>query len=438
MRCNRACSYCFAKEKLHSYKDKNAPTEISIENVEKALAFLSKTHCDAIQLAGGEPTIHSKFTEIMTLLLKNNLRVNLLTNALWNPELNAFFDKISPVSLGFLLNIDHPKTYKNSEKERLEENLAFLSKRGNITLSFNLFEKKPDYDYIFELVTKYGFKNLRLSFSMPVSVEGKTNTHLPIEEYKQAAKYVMDFTHRAEQLGATVGLDNAVPICMFTPQELSELMIKQVVSPQRNFVCNPAIDIGPDLSVWRCFGTSKLFNKKLDDFDSLGEILEYYQRMSRLYQFKFYPLKECETCEHAKKERCQGGCIGFAQAKCEELNLCVSEIQDKELLQLKPKLSSKVSLQRYNLPVDVATINFHDGFEMEIPPDMVELIALLDGRTTILEALTARISGASQPQEPDEINELLMEISAKEIMPTIRRLLDRKALCCNSPNKKQR
>ncbi len=238
----------------------------------------------------------------------------------------------------------------------------------------------------------------------------------------------MDFTHRAEQLGATVGIDNAVPICMFTPQELSELMVKQVVSPQRNFVCNPAIDIGPDLSVWRCFGTSKLFNKKLDDFDSLGEILEYYQRMSRLYQFKFYPLTECETCEHAKKERCQGGCIGFAEAKCEELNLSVSEIQDKELLQLKPKLSSKVSLQRYNLPVDVATINFHDGFEMEIPPDMVELIMLLDGKTTILEALNARISGASQLQEPDEINELLMEISAKEVMPTIRRLLDRKAL----------
>jgi MoaA/NifB/PqqE/SkfB family radical SAM enzyme len=428
MRCNRACNYCFAKEKLHSYQNRNAPTEISLENVEKVIAFLSKTHCDAIQLAGGEPTIHSKFTEIITLLLNSNLRVNLLTNALWNPELNTFFNKVSPVSLGFLLNIDHPRMYSDAEQKKLEENLAFLSNRGNITLSFNLFEKKPDYNYIFDLVAKFGFKNLRLSFSMPVTFEGKTNTYLPIEDYKQAAGYVMDFTHRAEQLGASVGMDNAVPICMFTPQELSELMINQVVSPQRNFVCYPAIDIGPDLSVWRCFGTSKLFNKKLDEFNSLGEIYDYYQHMSRLYQFKFYPLKECEVCEHAKKERCQGGCIGFAEAKCDELGLSVSEPQDSELLQMKPRLSSEVSLQRYSLPVEVATVNFHDGCEMEIPSDIASLITLLDGKTTIMQALNTRISGASQLQKPDEFDELLMELSTKEVMPTIRRLLEKKVL----------
>ena len=428
MRCNRACNYCFAKEKLHSYQSREAVTEISLENVEKVLAFLSKTHCDAIQLAGGEPTIHSKFTEIVKLVLKNGLRVNLLTNALWNPELNAFFDKISPTSLGFLLNIDHPKMYNSAEQKKLEENLAFLSKRGNITISFNLFEKKPDYNYIFDLVAKFGFKNIRLSFSMPVKFEGKTNTYLPIEDYKQTAGYIMDFTHRAEELGASVGMDNAVPICMFTPQELSELLVKQVVSPQRNFVCNPAIDIGPDLSVWRCFGTSKLFNKKLDDFGSLGEIFDYYQQMSRLYQFKYYPLKECDSCEHGRKERCQGGCIGFAEAKCEELGLSISEPQDKELLQLKPKLSSKVSLQKYSLPNDVVTVNFHDGYEMEIPSDITELIKLLDGETTIAKALNSRISGASQIQEPDEFDELLIEVSAKEVLPTIRRLLEKKVL----------
>lgn len=428
MRCNRVCSYCFAKEKLHSYQNRDAITEISLENVEKVIAFLSKTHCDAIQLAGGEPTIHSKFTEIMTLLLKNNLRVNLLTNALWNPELNAFFNKVSPVSLGFLLNIDHPKMYSNAEQKRLEENLAFLSKRGNITLSFNIFERKPDYNYIFDLVAKFGFKNLRLSFSMPVKFEGKTNTYLPIEDYKQAAGYIMDFTHKAEQLGASVGMDNAVPICMFTPQELSELMIKQVVSPQRNFVCYPAIDVGPDLSVWRCFGTSKLFNKKLEEFGSLGEIFDYYQQMSRLYQFKFYPLKECENCEHAKKERCQGGCIGFAEAKCDELGLSVEGPKDEELLEMKPKLSSDVSLQKYSLPVDVATVTFHDGCEMAIPIDMAKLMELFDGKTTILQALNARISKTSQLQEPDELDEFLIELSAKESMPIIRRLLEKKVL----------
>ncbi len=59
-------------------------------------------------------------------------------------------------------------------------------------------------------------------------------------------------------------------------------MLKQVIEPARNFVCYPAIDIGPDLSIWRCFGTSKIFNKKLSDFRTFEEVCEYYQRVSRL------------------------------------------------------------------------------------------------------------------------------------------------------------
>ena len=320
-----------------------------------------------------------------------------------------------------------PKPTANTEQKKLEENLAFLSKRGNVTLSFNLFEKEPDYNYIFDLVSKYGFKNLRLSFSMPVKFEGKTNTYLQIKDYKASAKNVMDFVHRAEQLGATVGMDNAVPICMFTPQELSELLIKEVIAPQRNFICYPAIDIGPDLSVWRCFGTSKLFNKKLDDFNSLAEIYDYYQQVSRLYQFKFFPMQECETCEHAKKERCQGGCIGFAEAKCEELGISVVAPQDKELLQLKPTLSNKVSIRTYSLPAGTATINFNDGCEMEIPSSIADLVKLLDGKTTIKQALTAGFSG-TKPGEADDFDELLVELSSKEAMPIIRRLLDKKVL----------
>ena len=428
MRCNRACSYCFAKEKLDSYAQSKVETEISLENLEKVTDFLVKSGCDTIQLAGGEPTIHPKFREILLALLAKKFSVNLLSNALWGSKFNALFDQVSPASLGFLLNIDMPTVYNYQERLRLEENLAFLSKRGNVTLSFNLFEKKPDYDYIFAMVEKYGFKNLRLSFSMPVKFGGKINVHLVIQDYKIMAKYVMDFVHRAEKLGATVGLDNAVPICMFSPDELSELMIKQVIAPNRNFVCYPAIDIGPDLSVWRCFGTSKLFNKKLDEFKSLSDLYDYYQRASRLYQFKFFPLEECATCEYAKKERCQGGCIGFAEAKCDELGISVSDSSDKELLNMKPMLSDEISIRKYALPKETATINFHDGCEMEIPTSIAELIPLFDGKTTVMQAMESKISGTSSSEEDDLFGELLIEISSLETMPVIRRLLEKKVL----------
>ena len=257
-------------------------------------------------MAGGEPTIHSKFKEIVLKLMGSNMRVNVLSNALWDQGLNDFFAQISPLSLGFLLNIDHPKTYNPAEWSKIEKNLSFLKDRSNVTLSFNIKEAVPDYGYIFELVSKYGFKFLRLSFSMPVRFGDRKNSYLPIGEYKSAAKYVVDFVRKAEALGAKAGMDNAVPICMFTPEELNELMLKQVVEPARNFVCYPAIDIGPDLSIWRCFGTSKLFNKKLSDFNDLVEAYEYYQRVSRLYQFKFFPLEECASCSYGKARKMPG------------------------------------------------------------------------------------------------------------------------------------
>jgi hypothetical protein len=263
---------------------------------------------------------------------------------------------------------------------------------------------------------------------MPVTFNGRTNAYLPLEDYKSSAKSVIDFTRRAEALGAKVGMDNTVPICMFTAEELSELMLKQVIEPNRNFVCYPAIDIGPDLSIWRCFGTSKIFNKKLTDFRSLAEIYEYYQRVSRLYQFKFFPLKECETCDHAKEERCQGGCIGFAQAKCEEQKSRVSEPSDTDLLEMKPIVSDKVTLNRYQLPEETLTVHFQGGSEIEIPSSTAELITLLDGKTTLKEAISATMQKKLKTITTDPFDDILLEVSIQEVLPIIRRLLSQEVL----------
>ena len=47
--------------------------------------------------------------------------------------------------------------------------------------------------------------------------------------------------------------------------------------------------------------------------------LRILQPSKQTLPVQVFPLKECETCEHAKEKRCQGGCIGFAEAKWEEL-----------------------------------------------------------------------------------------------------------------------
>jgi hypothetical protein len=95
---------------------------------------------------------------------------------------------------------------------------------------------------------------------------------------------------------------------------------------------------------------------------------------------------------------------------------------------MKPTLSDKVSIRRYNLPADTVTINFKDGYEIEIPSAIADLIALFDGKTTILQAINARISGTLQLQDANPLDELLIEMSSQEAIPTIRRLLEKKVL----------
>jgi hypothetical protein len=136
-----------------------------------------------------------------------------------------------------------------------------------------------------------------------------------------------------------------------------------------------------------------------------------------------------ETCDHAKKESCQGGCCkGFAEAKCEELGISVSEPSEKELLNLKPVLSDKVTIRKYDLPVETSTINFHDGFEMEIQVSVAELTVFFDLKTTMIHAMKTKLLGITQSNEDEVLGDLLIEISSQEILPIARRLLEKKVL----------
>jgi len=426
MRCNRSCSYCFAKEKIHSYSGLAHHRDITLHDLDKALDFLARSGCDSLQLAGGEPTIHPEFDEILIRILRRDMNVNLLSNALWNPEKNELFSKISPVKLGFLLNIDHPDTYRPTEWARIEENLLALEDRGNVTLSFNIFEREPRCEYIFDLASKHGFTNLRLSFSMPVVFDKVKNVYLPIEEYKALTPFVVDFVRKAETLGTEVRMDNTVPICMFSKDELAELLLKGVIEPRRNLTCFPAVDIGPDLSLWRCFGTSGLFNMRLEEFKSLSEVYEYFERMFRPYQFKIFPMKECYECRYARESLCQGGCIGFSIAKCMELGNWPQEFSDEEVLDLRPKLSANVIVRNYDIPKETLIFLLGNRDLIEVPHPMKELLDLFNGRRTVRDAIDIYMQKTiTVGRSADPLDDFLTSIASEELIPSIRRLLDR-------------
>ena len=92
---------------------------------------------------------------------------------------------------------------------------------------------------------------VRLSFSLPVLAE--ENACLELKEYKAMAAFVMAFVAEAERRGVSVQIDNAVPLCIFSHEQLGRLLLDGALDLQRNARCDPVIDIAPDLTVWCCF-----------------------------------------------------------------------------------------------------------------------------------------------------------------------------------------
>jgi MoaA/NifB/PqqE/SkfB family radical SAM enzyme len=384
-RCNLKCPYCFAQEKLGG----GEKLTMSTGDVEKVIGFLKRSKHPYFRAMGGEPTLHPEFPRILEMALENELRVDVLSNATWPESYNEIFRRISPRRLAFLLNVDRPERYAPPIWERIERNLAAISERESVTLSFNIFEKTPRYEYILELTRKYGFNKLRMSLSLPVL--GANNACLKLEDYKGIAPFVVEFARRAEEGGVKVRMDNAIPLCMFNYEQAGELLMKGVVDFKHNMRCAPVIDIGPDLTVWCCFCLSKMWNRHLDEFKNLEEIQAYYRDAMSLYQSRLYPMEECYTCRYREQWGCQGGCLTHTVMKHGELSLEDQPGQPlgdgwKEGAVL--ALSPDVQIRHYDMPAEsYAIINKVSGLELEVDASFEPLLHSLNGQHSAREVV---------------------------------------------------
>jgi len=395
-RCNLSCEYCFAKEKLYA----DHKLAMSMSDVEKVIGFLNRSGHRVFRAMGGEPTLHPQFPRIVQMALQSGMCVDVLSNATWPESCNTLFKRISPQRLFFLLNVDHPNRYAPRLWEQIEHNLAAVSVRGNITLSFNIFETRPRYEYVLELRRKRNINKIRMSFSLPVL--SMQNAYLHLEDYKSMAPFIVEFVRRAEEIGVRVSMDNAVPLCMFTYEQAGELLMKGVVDFKRNSRCRPVIDIGPDLKVWCCFCLSRLWNRHLDDFQTLQEIEEYYLRALSLYQCRLYPLDECQLCKYRELWGCQGGCLTFTVNRYGEPALEEARVQPQGE-DWKPgtvlAFSPDVEITHYDIPVDSYVVhNKLSGLEMEVDASFQPLLTMLDGRYSAQELVERFVENGNSSQ----------------------------------------
>lgn len=305
--CNLKCPYCFANEFIEEKKQL-----ITFEQLDEILNWLGKSEqVSRVGIIGGEPTIHKNFSEIMlktkAFAKEHNSRVCVFSNGILLGDYARLFDPVATV----LVNVNHPDIVGYSNWNQINMTLKRFAAAGNhnnISLGINLYPDMIDFDYIVELANKFRYKKIRCSYVAPTcNYKGVDKD----EYYLNAKTTFLDFVTLCDKYNIKVNLDcNNVPECYFTEEELDTL--KDKVEGWKN-LCNPVVDITPDMHGTACFGAYDLVD--LHQFSNLQEAETYFLNNKIIPKREANNAGACSNCTKFSDNTCQGGCLAFSGLK---------------------------------------------------------------------------------------------------------------------------
>ncbi|MGO8734258.1 MAG: radical SAM protein [Terriglobia bacterium] len=300
--CNLRCPYCFAASKLFLNR-RGKKTHISLENLKTVLDFCKKSGQHVIGVLGGEPTLHPFFADAIAMIMKAGLRFTLFTNGIIRKEKDRLFLRdIDPKQCDIMININAEDFYGKAEYALVKGTLQNL--RDKIQLGFNIYREDFDATFLIELINEYNLqRRIRLGIASPIL--GYNNQHIAIDQHRTVAEKIVDFADKCDRSDISINFDCGFALCSFTEEECGKLQYAN--SPLAAF-CGPVIDVAPDLTVWRCFATSALWNKRLNDFKNLGEIQQFFEKKFWKFQ-KVGATGKCLRCKYLRRKQCGGGCL---------------------------------------------------------------------------------------------------------------------------------
>lgn len=321
-RCNLHCPYCFANEFVNKEN-----TNISLENFEKAVNFITSSGPSHIGLIGGEPLVHPLFDSFVNLLIKSDdiTKVIVFTNGLL---IDRHLNTLKHPKVELLINCNSPSQIGEILYSRLEANLDSLfalKPHDSFNLGLNIYDSCDDYAFINNLLRKHHQKEVRISLTVPdfskVSIDA-------ITYYKKNKQKVFKIIKDFLSIGVIPYYDcNILPKCIWSKEEYSYIV--QHLHKHENiyttialesFVCKPVIDILPDLKAIRCFGLSESTKVDIRNFNSLVDLRQYYTKNidNVIIRKNSNISNDCQKCAKYQSHTCMGGCLGFRTKQKEE------------------------------------------------------------------------------------------------------------------------
>lgn len=308
-KCVRSCPYCFAKEHMNDSISSDMLSWEDLIYIADLFEYSKEMH---ISLLGGEPTLHPDFVDFVLYLIQRDFHVTVFTSGIMSDkkfqETKKYLSKIDPKNISFICNLNHPDISTVQETQKIE---AFLKEFGNkVALSFNIYTLDFEMDYLFQYIERFKL-NPYIRLGLAHVIPGEKNKYIPPENFDKMTNKLSSYIPDFEKNNISVIFDCGFPLCKFTDEQLGKFFkITGKSIESLLFACNPAIDIGPDMQVWSCFPLSNYDKKSFFDFDSIQDILNYYNKFHKKIRKEAGGIyKECIECKYRKNEQCSGGCL---------------------------------------------------------------------------------------------------------------------------------
>lgn len=303
--CNRNCKYCFARSKVNLDEEYGDPSRnLSFENLEKIIRFYKASLLNRFVVLGGEPTLHPDFPRMIDRILEEKEFESLVifSNGLMPERVLEYLRTNSDSRLAIAMNLNSEANHTPAQWSQVNNTMKTLGKR--VGLGINIYGPKQESAYIVQAIKEYNLgTHVRVGLTHPIA--GTDNQYAREEDFPDIAEDLLHFGELAYRNGINFSFDCGFPFCMFTLDQHKELLKLGI---KFRSICNPIIDIGPDLTVWRCFPLLKDIAGHLDDFKTRKEILDHFDKKYRTLSM-IGNLLECPECIYNKNQLCSGGCL---------------------------------------------------------------------------------------------------------------------------------
>jgi radical SAM protein with 4Fe4S-binding SPASM domain len=301
-RCNRKCSFCFAQKRLSRGSPTAEAVQMSRKDIRNIMDFLKRSGDRQLRLLGGEPTLHPEFADIVSEGLAENFHVHVFTNGMMAQETADFLARFPSDKVSILCNVSPQARDSQKQINRLEYALDRLGER--VALGITLTAPEFDIDPLVKRIKRFKLRN-RIRIGLAEPIVGADNDFLPLHLYRETGRMVVRLAQACFRENILIGLDCGFTLCMFSEEEIG-LLTKQ--GEGFKTICQPIIDIGPNMDIWHCFPLSEILNTRLELFHNRQELVDYYKKLTHPYR-GIGTIPECRTCRHLRLGQCTGGCL---------------------------------------------------------------------------------------------------------------------------------